>query len=116
MVLYVMLAGCLPFDEDDLPTLFAKVRLCCAVRQVIHMLWLACGRLSHMSHGNGTHGRANCRPNDQHQHDRSPALVCIVPGSPAPQVMAAQYEVPPWLSPDAVALLGAMLNPDPTGR
>ncbi|KAI7845902.1 hypothetical protein COHA_000635 [Chlorella ohadii] len=55
VVLYVMLAGCLPFDEDDLPTLFAKV-------------------------------------------------------------MAAQYEVPPWLSPDAVALLGAMLNPDPTGR
>lgn len=26
VVLYVVLAGCLPFDEDDLPTLFAKVR------------------------------------------------------------------------------------------
>lgn len=35
---------------------------------------------------------------------------------PAHQVMAAQYEVPPWLSPDAVALLGAMLNPDPAAR
>ncbi|PRW55916.1 CBL-interacting serine threonine- kinase 3-like [Chlorella sorokiniana] len=55
VVLYVMLAGCLPFDEDDLPTLFAKV-------------------------------------------------------------MAAQCEVPPWLSADAVALLGVVLNPDPAAR
>lgn len=32
------------------------------------------------------------------------------------QVMAAQYEVPPWLAHNAVALLAGMLNPDPAAR
>ena len=50
-----MLAGCLPFEEDDLPALFRKV-------------------------------------------------------------CAAAYEVPPWLSDDAVALLAAILNPAPEQR
>lgn len=55
VVLYVMLAGCLPFDEDDLVALFHKIS-------------------------------------------------------------AADYEVPPWLSGEAVSLLGAMLTPAPEGR
>jgi len=50
-----MLAGCLPFDEDDLVALFHKIS-------------------------------------------------------------AADYEVPPWLSGEAVSLLGAMLTPAPEGR
>lgn len=55
VVLYVMVAGCLPFDEDDLVALFGKIS-------------------------------------------------------------KAEYEVPPWLSKDAVHLLGCMLNPDPDAR
>ncbi|PSC71591.1 CBL-interacting kinase 32 [Micractinium conductrix] len=55
VVLYVILSGCLPFDEDDLVTLFHKIS-------------------------------------------------------------AAQYEVPPWLSHEAVALLAAMLQPAPEQR
>lgn len=55
VVLYVMLAGCLPFDEDDLVSLFHKIS-------------------------------------------------------------AAAYEVPPWLSDEAVSLLAAMLQPEPEAR
>lgn len=55
VVLYVMLAGCLPFDEDDLVALFHVIE-------------------------------------------------------------AAAYEVPPWLSSEAVAMLSAMLQPDPEKR
>jgi hypothetical protein len=55
VLLYVILAGCLPFDEDDLVALFHKIS-------------------------------------------------------------AAQYEVPPWLSPDAVGLLQSMMNPEPADR
>ncbi len=55
MLLYVLLSGCLPFDEDDLVALFAKIS-------------------------------------------------------------NARYEVPPWLSKEAVSLLACMLNPDPTQR
>ena len=54
-MLYVTLAGCLPFDEDDLPTLFKKIA-------------------------------------------------------------AADFEVPPWVSRPATALLRRMLNPDPKDR
>lgn len=55
VVLYVVLAGCLPFDEDDLVSLFRKIS-------------------------------------------------------------AADYEAPPWLSDEAVALLASMLNPVPEQR
>ena len=55
VLLYVILAGCLPFDEDDLVALFHKIS-------------------------------------------------------------AAQYEVPPWLSPDAVGLLRSMMSPEPGDR
>ncbi|KAI3436682.1 hypothetical protein D9Q98_006098 [Chlorella vulgaris] len=55
VLLYVLLSGCLPFDEDDLVALFAKIS-------------------------------------------------------------NARYEVPPWLSKEAVSLLACMLNPDPTQR
>lgn len=55
-------------------------------------------------------------PSTEHPTRWLHALPCAPTPMAYLQVMAAQYEVPPWLAHDAVALLAAMLNPDPAAR